>query len=52
MEGDLKIVDFYEWCKTCRHRNKLSTEEPCDECISIPARHDSRKPEKWEAVNE
>ena len=52
MEGDLKIVNFYDWCKTCRHRNKLSNEEPCNECLAIPARPNSTKPEKWENVND
>lgn len=51
MEGELKIVDFSRWCNICKHRDKLSNEDPCNECLTISARVDSRKPENWEGVN-
>lgn len=44
-----KIVDFDQWCHLCKHKDTLGTEEPCNECLSTPARMGSRKPEKWEA---
>lgn len=52
MIGEHKIVDFYEYCKTCKYKDVFINEPPCNECISIPARPDSRRPEKWEAENE
>lgn len=50
MIGDLKIVDFDKYCGTCLHRAEDPDveESPCDICLSIPAREDSRRPEKYE----
>lgn len=48
MEGDLKIVEYDDWCYRCKHRSVTEDEEPCRECLTIPARPDSHKPEKWE----
>lgn len=47
MEGDLHIVDFEKWCATCENRDKAATDEPCDSCLTVPARPNSRKPERW-----
>lgn len=47
MDGDMKIVDFQEYCETCQYQSKKEYEEPCDECLSIPARPNSHKPEKY-----
>lgn len=44
-EGDKKIVDFEKYCKECKFWKTSSTKEPCDSCLEIPARTDSRKPE-------
>lgn len=44
----MKEVDFEKYCKTCKN-NKLKEEEtPCYECLSIPARPYSHKPERYE----
>ena len=48
MESNLHIVSFDMYCPSCKNVNKSQNEEPCDTCLSIPAREDSRKPEKWE----
>lgn len=50
MFGQLKIVDFDKYCGTCKHREEDPDieESPCDVCLSIPAREDSRRPEKYE----
>ena len=47
-----KIVEFEQWCPRCKHEDTPGTEEPCNECLSIPARMGSRKPEKWEAKDD
>lgn len=50
MEGDFKIIEFGFWCKKCKHRRKKEQDEPCASCLEVPARADSRKPEKFEDV--
>lgn len=40
-----KIVDFEKYCKTCKFETSKETEDPCDDCLYIPAREDSHKPE-------
>ena len=48
MESGLKLVMFDCWCPTCKFKNTLETEEPCNECLTYPANEDSTKPIKWE----
>ena len=48
MVGDSHEVNFEQYCLTCRYWNKDAYTEPCFECLGIPVRPDSRKPEKWE----
>lgn len=43
-----KEVYFYEYCKTCKYQNKSKTDEPCNDCLSIPTNTDSHKPVNWE----
>ncbi len=47
MEDNLKIVDFKKYCATCAYKDNDEAESPCDECLEIPARTYSSKPEKW-----
>lgn len=42
------IVDFYTYCKTCKHETKAETESPCCECLADSTNQDSRKPTCWE----
>lgn len=44
----MKLVYFDEYCKTCKHKNVVEDSEPCDECLTEPARQYSHKPVKWE----
>lgn len=48
MEGDLKIVEFDKYCHRCKHRSTPEIEDPCYECLDIPARPDSHRPEHFE----
>lgn len=43
----MKIVDFSK-CNTCKHKDLADTEDPCYECLSEPARENSRTPIKYE----
>jgi hypothetical protein len=44
MEDIMHFVEFDKYCKTCKHKNSDSQEDPCDECLGSPARENSRKP--------
>ena len=43
-----KIVDFFKYCSTCKYFTRSEWEPPCDECVELPARVDSHKPEYYE----
>lgn len=44
MEDNVHIVEFELYCKTCKHKDAPSEEDPCDECLGSPVREFSRKP--------
>ena len=48
MEGDYKIVEFEKYCPTCAFSEGSATSEPCNTCLGVSARIDSRKPEKYQ----
>lgn len=52
MDNDLyfKEVYFDQYCKTCKHEKEDENDEDsaCFECLHVPARQFSHKPEKWE----
>ena len=48
MESKQKIVDYYKYCKTCKHKNKAENEDPCWDCLTIPVNEDSHKPINYE----
>lgn len=48
MVGDMKLVEFENWCPKCKHINVEETEEPCNECLTYPSAEDSHKPIKFE----
>lgn len=41
------FVEFDKFCETCAYRKRDGAEEPCNECLRVPARENSRKPVKW-----
>lgn len=48
MQGDLKIVHYWEYCHKCKHKNVKPNEDPCYECLNNPAKVDSHKPIDFE----
>lgn len=42
-----KFVDFEKYCKDCKFKDKSENEEPCNECLGVPARQYSHKPIKF-----
>lgn len=43
-----KIVEFELYCSKCKHYDSSDTDDPCDYCLSVPARENSRRPIKYE----
>lgn len=41
-------VNFFKYCKTCKHQKLLGCEEPCNECLDNPINFESEKPVNWE----
>ena len=41
------FVDFHTYCETCIHRKKSGKEEPCNECLRVPARKNTARPVNW-----
>lgn len=52
MEDEFKIVDFYTYCDTCKYKNNPEVDEPCNDCLTIPARSHSHKPEYYNGNEE
>ena len=48
MEDNLKEVYFDQYCKTCKSWEKKDCEDPCNECLAIPANTNSHKPFYYE----
>lgn len=46
--GLTKFVEYDKWCKKCKHYKLGDSEDPCNECLTIPVNEHSHKPIKWE----
>lgn len=42
-----KEVDFHEYCPKCKYCDTSETAEPCDSCLEIGVRENSRVPEEF-----
>ena len=42
-----RIVDFGEYCATCKYENTKEADEPCRECLENPTNIYTDKPIKW-----
>ncbi len=51
MNDDLMFVDFEKYCNSCKHKDLDERKDPCNECLGVPARQGTEKPEKWEIKN-
>ena len=47
---NMKIINFDQWCKKCVHLEKKAEEDPCNECLTCPARFENSAPLKFEDV--
>ena len=43
-----KEVRFDIFCKYCKHRSKTSKDEPCTDCLGVPARETAHHPEYFD----
>lgn len=43
-----KFVEFDKYCQKCRNKGTSATADPCNECLTVPAREGTRKPIKFE----
>lgn len=41
-------VDFFKYCRSCKHKNKSSNEEPCNECMEYPYNRNRETPYNYE----
>lgn len=39
-----KIVNFHEYCPSCKYEKTDEAETPCNECLNNPSNEDSHKP--------
>lgn len=44
----MKEVRFDDYCVICKHHDKAENEDPCFDCLTIPARENSHKSEFFE----
>lgn len=44
----MHIVEFDKYCSKCKNKKVKQEHEPCNTCLGIATRPDSRKPEKFE----
>lgn len=43
-----KEVYFHQYCPKCKFKDVDEVEDPCNECLTMFARENSHKPEKFE----
>lgn len=48
MEDSYKEVYFGQYCKSCKHFDKPESEDPCDDCLTVPVNTYSHKPVNYE----
>lgn len=51
MEESYKEVYFHEYCKSCKHKDKLEGEYPCHDCLNEPVNVYSHKPVSYEPAD-
>ena len=39
-----KIVEFHKFCKTCKYKDVVEYEDPCNDCLDNPVNDYSKKP--------
>ena len=47
-QENYKIVNFGFYCPLCVRADEKETNDICDECLTVPAREYSHKPERFQ----
>lgn len=42
-----KFIKFDEYCPKCRYEKEPETSDPCNQCLMIPAKEGTRKPDRY-----
>lgn len=45
--NNTKFVDFFKYCNDCAWKNVEENCFPCNECLLVPAREGTEKPERF-----
>lgn len=45
-----QFVDYFIYCKSCKHKDKNGWDDPCNECMETPVRKHTTKPAKYEPM--
>ena len=48
MDDNMKEVEFFKYCGTCKYSANKAHEDPCNECLEFPARYGTEKPFNYE----
>lgn len=43
-----KFVEYWNWCKTCVHKDLDEADDPCHDCLQTPVNTYSTKPYYYE----
>ena len=49
MDTSVKEVAFWAFCPECKYWKLKEEEEPCCDCLEVPFKEGTNKPEKFEA---
>ena len=52
MNENYKEVNYYEFCKKCKHYNLNEVKDPCNDCLGEFAREGTEKPLYFEEKTE
>jgi hypothetical protein len=47
-DAHMHLVEFDMYCPSCKYVKVKQEDEPCNTCLNVAARNETRKPEKWE----
>lgn len=48
MEIKERMVEYFKYCPTCKHKDLNGWEDPCNDCLDNPVNVGTDKPVKYE----
>ena len=52
MEIKEQEVDYYKYCRDCKHISKKGTEDPCNECLTLFTNDNTDRPVLFEPAED